>query len=161
MCRSNLIHISPMISTTTTELITYSQLQLRQIVNNPNHVKRCLDLGAIAQITKLKIKRRQISTLPRLNLTARGVNQSNLKQIRITESNGLEVVNNIRLATLNARLVKNNDLIISQELNNHKIDIAVITETWLKDTPEDEVWTNKSELIQGNYKDQDPKREEE
>ena len=62
------------------------------------------------------------------------------------------MVNNIRLATLNARLVKNNDLIISQELNNHKIDIAVITESWLKDTPEDEAWTDQSELIQGNYK---------
>ena len=136
MSHGNLIHISPTISTT--RLITYSQLQLKQIVNNPNRVKGCLNPGAIAQIRRLKINRGKISTSPRLNLTARGVNQNNLKQIRITESNGLEVVNNIRLATLNARLVKNNDLIISQELNNHKIDIAVITETWLKDTPEDE-----------------------
>ena len=62
------------------------------------------------------------------------------------------MVTNIRPATLNARLVKNKDLIISQELNDHKRDIAVITETWLKDTPEDEAWTNQSELIQGNYK---------
>ena len=61
------------------------------------------------------------------------------------------MVNNIRLATLNARSVKNKDLIISQELNNHKIDITVIKETWLKDTPEDEAMTNQSELIQGNY----------
>ena len=60
--------------------------------------------------------------------------------------------NNIRLATLNARLVKNKDLIISQELNDHKIDMAVITETWLKDTPEDEAWANQSQLIQGHYK---------
>ena len=62
------------------------------------------------------------------------------------------MVNNIRCATLNARLVKNKDLIISQELNDHKVDIAFITETWLKDTTEDEVWTNQSELKQGNYK---------
>ena len=68
------------------------------------------------------------------------------------ESNGLEMVNNIRIATLNARSVKNKDLIISQELNDHKIDITVITETWLKDTPEDKAWTNQLELIQGNYK---------
>ena len=53
---------------------------------------------------------------------------------------------------MNARSVKNKDLIISQELNDHKIDIAVITETWLKDTAEDEAWTNQSELTQGNYK---------
>ena len=53
------------------------------------------------------------------------------------ESNGFEMVNNIGLATLNTRSVKNKDLIISQEVNDYKIDIAVITETWVKDTPED------------------------
>ena len=145
MCHGNLIHISPTISTT--KLIIYLQLQLRQIVNNPNHVKGCLNPGAIAQIRKLKINRRKISKSPRLNLTARGVNQNNSKQTRITESNGLEVVNNIRLTILNAKLLKNKDLIISQELNDHKIDIAVITATWLKDTPEDEAWTNQSEQM--------------
>ena len=85
-------------------------------------------------------------------MRVRGVNQHNLKQIRITESNGLEMVNNIRLTTLNASSVKNKGLIISQELNYHKIDITVITETLLKDTTEDEAWTNQLELIQGNYK---------
>ena len=64
----------------------------------------------------------------------------------------MEVVNNIRLATLIARSVENKDLIISQELNDHKIDIAGIKETWFKDTSEDEAWTKPSELIQGNYK---------
>ena len=87
MCCGNLIHISPTINST--RLITYLQLQLRQIVNNPNHVKGCLNPGAIAQIRKVKINRRKISTSPRLNLTARGVNQTNLKQIRIMELNGL------------------------------------------------------------------------
>ena len=68
------------------------------------------------------------------------------------ESKGLEMVNNIRLSTLNARLVKKNkDLIIGQKLNDHKIDITVITESWLKESPEDEAWTNQSELIQRKY----------
>ena len=62
------------------------------------------------------------------------------------------MVNNIRLANLNARSVKNKDIIISQELKDHKIEITVITETGLKDNQEDEAWTNQSELIQGNYK---------
>ena len=76
------------------------------------------------------------------------------------------MVNNIRLTTLIARLVKNKDLIISQELHDHKIDITVITENWLKDTPGDKAWTKQSELIQGNHKVKlynrpKPKREEE
>ena len=141
MCLGNLIHISPKIGTSgTTRLIIYLHLQLRQIINNTNHVKGCLNPGAIAQIRRLKITEEKYQH--HQDLTARGVNQSDLKQIRITESNGLEVVNNIRLATLNARLVKNKDLIICQEVNNHKIDIAFITETWLQNTQEDEAWTN-------------------
>ena len=47
--------------------------------------------------------------------------------MRIPESNHLEMVKNIRLATFNARSVKNKDLIISQELNNDKIGIEIIT----------------------------------
>ena len=143
---SNLIHISPTIGTTRS--ITYLHLQLRQIVNNPSHVKGSLNPGAVAQSRRLKLNRRKMSMSLRFDLTVRVVNQNNLKQIRITESNGLEMVNNIRLATLNARSVKT-DLMISQKLNDHKIDN---TETWLKDTPGVKAWTNKSELIQGSYK---------
>ena len=67
---------------------------------------------------------------------------------------------------MNVILVKNKDLIISQELNDHKVDIAVIIETWLKDTLEDEASTNQSEFMQRNYKVKvhnrlGPKREEE
>ena len=99
-------------------------LKLRQIVNNPSHIKGPLNPGAIAQIRRLKLIRRRISTSLRLDLTVKGVNQNNLKQIIIMESNGLEMVNNIRLATLNVRSVKNKDLIISKELNDHKIYIS-------------------------------------
>ena len=29
--------------------------------------------------------------------------------------------------------------------------MAVLTETWLKDTPEDNAWLHQSELMQNNY----------
>ena len=115
-------------------------------------MKGPLNQGAIAQIRRLKLNRRKISMSLRFDITVRGVNPNNLKQIRIIESNGLEMVNNIRLTTLNARSVTNKDLIISEELNDHKIETTVITETWLKDTPEDEAWTNQLELeLCNNY----------
>ena len=58
---------------------------------------------------------------------------------------------NIRIATLNARSVKNKDQIIVQELTNNDINAALITETWTKDTQEDLAWLNQSELCQGHY----------
>ena len=45
--------------------------------------------------------------------------------------------NNMRIATLNARSVKNKDHLSVQQLPETDKDIAVITETWLKDTDVD------------------------
>ena len=58
---------------------------------------------------------------------------------------------NIRIATLNARSVKNKDQIILQELNNSNMDVALITETWIKDTHEVLVWLNQSKFCHGSY----------
>ena len=57
----------------------------------------------------------------------------------------------ITVAMLCARLVKNKDQIILQELNNNDIDVALIAETLTKDTQEDLAWLNQSELHQGPY----------
>ena len=58
---------------------------------------------------------------------------------------------NNRIATLNARSVKNKDKILLQELNNNDIYVALITETWTKNTHENLAWHNQSELHQGPY----------
>ena len=57
----------------------------------------------------------------------------------------------MRIATLNAMSVKNKDHLIVQQLHETDVNIAVITETWLKDTDIDEAWLNQSELRQSNY----------
>ena len=48
-------------------------------------------------------------------------------------------------------LVKNKDLLLSKQLHNLKINMAVLTETWLKDTLEDNAWLQQSGLMQNNY----------
>ena len=58
---------------------------------------------------------------------------------------------NIRIATINARSVKNKDQIILEELTNNDINALLITETWTKDTQEDLAWLNQSILHQGPY----------
>ena len=57
----------------------------------------------------------------------------------------------LKIATLNARSVKNKDQFLFQELTDNNIDIGLITETWLKDTQEDEAWINQSALQQNSY----------
>ena len=58
----------------------------------------------------------------------------------------------LKIATLNARSVRNKDQFLFQELTDNNIDIGLITETWLKDTQEDEAWVNQSALQQNSYK---------
>ena len=41
--------------------------------------------------------------------------------------------------------------LLYNKLHETDMDIAVITETWLKDTDIDEVWLNQLELRQSNY----------
>ena len=55
------------------------------------------------------------------------------------------------IATLNVRSIKSKDYFIVSELNDTNVDIAVITETWLKNTEEDQTWLDQSEFQQGNY----------
>ena len=66
-------------------------------------------------------------------------------------NNGTEATTTTRLMLLNARSIKNKDHIIIAELENYKIELAVLTETWIKSNQQDEAWLNQSKFKQGNY----------
>ena len=137
MQNSNLIIISPT-NTSTLRSITYSGLKLRQLINNSNHGK--LQPGAISTIRKLCINRRK----NKLNYKKdqkptkqTGINYSNLHTIKLMENQDQEHVKTIHIATIKMCSIKNKDLLLSEQLDNLNTDLAVLTETWLKDTSED------------------------
>ena len=78
-------------------------------------------------------------------------NISNLQYVKTTDNHNQEAGNNMRIATLNTRSVKNKDHFIIQQLHETDVDLAVITKTWLKDTYTYKAWLNQSELRQSNY----------
>ena len=61
----------------------------------------------------------------------------NLKQVPTFDKSRDEIVQTIRVSTVNARSLKHNDNLISEEILNSNINIAIITETRLKNTDED------------------------
>ena len=108
--------------------------------------------GAIDTIRKLTINKRRIGTSHRSIPTNHGSDISNLLFVNATDNNNEEAAsNNMRITTLNARSVKNKDHLIVQQLHKTVMDIAVTTETWLKDPDVDKAWLNLSELRQSNY----------
>ena len=74
------------------------------------------------------------------------MDKSNLVYVKITNNQDAQAEKYMRIATLNARSVRNKDLLIVQELHNSNVNMAVITETWLKDTEAGNSWLNKSIL---------------
>ena len=62
------------------------------------------------------------------------VNTKNLIQINTTEKNNS---NNIRIATMNTRSVRNKQLQIVEIVKLQNIDFMMLTETWLKNMDED------------------------
>ena len=78
-------------------------------------------------------------------------NMSNLQYVKTTDNHNKGGGNNMRIETLNARSVKIKGHIIAQQLHETDVDLAVITDTWFKDTDTDRSWLNQSELRQLNY----------
>ena len=133
--------------------ITYSGAMLREIGNkvNDNKYLQILIPGAINTIRRPRINKRRIRTSYRPLPTDCMSNMINLLYVKTTDNNIEEVGNNMRIATLNARSVKNKDHLIAQQLHATDVDIPVITETWLEDTDTEKAWLNQSELKQSNY----------
>ena len=138
MCISNLIqiHNTLAIQDTNKPRLAYSSRELRELADHMQHDNKYLVLnpGTAGNICKLKINRTRVKTTKRQTKQPRGVNTSNLIHIRTVDFGDKDPMPNIRIATLNARSVRNKDHIIAQELTNNNIDVALITETWTKDT---------------------------
>ena len=79
------------------------------------------------------------------------LNTYNLINVTITNKISNETTSTTRIAKLNARSVKIKDQALIEELNNTNVITAVITETWLKDSTEDQVGLNQSDFKQGSY----------
>ena len=58
--------------------------------------------------------------------------------------------NLLKLAQFNAQLLKNKDGTIFEHLTTGKIDIAVVTETWLRD--DDSIWLQGLDINKGCYR---------
>ena len=142
MQNANLIVISPSYRSTLKSII-YSGERLRQLIDNSALGK--LQPGAVSTIRRLQLnrgKQKENTTTGKIKSpqNRKGINHSNLHKIKLTANQNREHIKTICTATINMHSVKNKDLLLSKQLHNLKIKMAVLTETWLKDTPEDNAW---------------------
>ena len=58
---------------------------------------------------------------------------------------------NITISVFNAQSIRNKEALILDHLLQHKVDLAVVTETWLTDTDRDKVWLQSSDVNKDIY----------
>ena len=75
----------------------------------------------------------------------------NICQIKTYNQDASEHVKNIRLGILNARSIKNKEGLIMEIFNEYKLDVLLITETWLQNMEEDDTWLQASKFCKDDH----------
>ena len=88
------------------------------------------------------------------NRITRGINIANLVQVHIKpivdQDQGRNRTKQLHLLLSNIQSIKNKELLLLEHLNNNRIDIAVVTETWLNEDT-DKAWVLTSELNRNGF----------
>ena len=78
------------------------------------------------------------------------VDFNNLINIYIENKPQMNIANDLSLMLANVQSIKSKTELVLDYLLDNKVDIAILTETWLSDN--DEIWLNASDLNQHGYK---------
>ena len=144
------------------QVLVYTRQELFAICDGIQHERhyKTLDKKACLNVPKLKInkrrkrgkrsgKQRKFKHQIQINSTVRNVTRSNLIKVNIVK----RLKNHskqFKVATVNARSIKNKDLLIVDYLKEINIDVCIVSETWL--TEQDAVWLEGCELNKNGYK---------
>ena len=160
MCLANLIIIQPTPSSTVQysratgkhDSITYSHDQLTYL-SKSQLCKNLIGLppGSIRRIRDLQLNKKRIKIKQKKTSTINHANFRNLKQVDTTNEIEQHEIEKFRFATVNTRSIKSKEDMILEALNEHQIDLLVTTETWLRDTNDDQQWLLGSELNRNGF----------
>ena len=132
-------------------LYNYTRDQLITISDKLKDSKYCIPpFTTINKIRDLGLNKHKVRKHNnRYLLKPKKVNTKNLIQINPTEKSNS---NNIRIATINVRSVKNKQQQIVETTELENIDFIRLTEPWLKNTDEDKACINTSDLNNNNLR---------
>ena len=103
---------------------------------NPSSLTN-LPFGSVQRIREPRLNRKPLTIRIRINKNQhtnpkRKAEIRNLRQIPTIDKSNHEIVQTIRVSTVNARSLKYKENLISKEIHNTNSDITIITKTWLK-----------------------------
>ena len=136
--------------------IVYTSEDLKNIRDKVCHNQyyRKLSCQTVKTIRNLRINNKKknkrgskVGSISKNINQQRSANRSNLIKINTDEFPRNQVnQKTIKLSTINVQSVKNKDMIIHQYVCDNKIDLCLLTETWLTDSDIDKVWISCTSL---------------
>ena len=127
----------------------YTSSELRQLGTACQHRRNIPNFEAIRNIKKFRINKRRTRIQKE---SQRKVNKSNLKYLELDpEYLMVNVTKTVVIATVNARSVKGKIEEIITILVKNSIDLLLVTETWLRDNENDDIWLDTQQLKMYGY----------
>ena len=134
-----------------------------QLISIGKHYKngnkpRILPFGAIRPIRDLCLnkrnKRKYRRNLHRHLFKQTGINHKNLKEVNYKvnydDRDWGDCTKYLGIGTVNTRSIKNKQEIVLEATNRYNLDLLVVTETWLKNTDEDQISVQSLEINRNN-----------
>ena len=80
-----------------------------------------------------------------------GLNTDNLLHVEIqSEQKRIPQSKHVSFALCNTQSIRNKDTVLLDHLSEHKLDLCITTETWLRD--QDDAWLQCNDLVSNGYK---------
>ena len=137
----------------------YTGDQLHNMPSKLKQIRYCiLPFETIEIIWKYKINKHPRKLDLNRKIPQTEVNTRNLVQVKLSRETCRNKSNNIRLATINVRSIKNKVEQIFETSSLENTDFTILKEIWLKDTDEDRAWIATSRLDNNEYQLQTIKR---
>ena len=81
-----------------------------------------------------------------------GSNKNNLIRIKIEQQEVISNYHSLCICLANIQSVKNKQLVLHQYLVENKVDLCILTETWLRNTEADQAWLQCSLINNSGFK---------
>ena len=135
----------------------YAPTQLHQIGNTVKHDKKLHKLSptTVKMIRHLRLHRRKLRgkrggiTKP-IKDRPNGINKDNITDIHITKNHAIQRSKHFTTLLINIQSIKCKDNLLLDKLITNKVDMCIVTETWLKE--QDQLWLETNNLVQNSYK---------
>ena len=135
----------------------YACAQLHEIGNTVKHDKKLHKLSptTVKMIRHLRLHQRKLrgkrgGIIKLIKDRPNGINKDNITDIHITKNHTIQRSKHFTTLLINIQSIKSKDNLLLDKIITNKVDMCIVTETWLKD--QDQLWLETNDLVQNSYK---------